>query len=124
MKPGRLDRLVTIQRHSTTPSDSGEPVETWAVVGALRQYASMAPVRGEERFVRSDQRVGLDQIEFIIRYSSDVAELEPKDRVIYPALEASSDTPTTRAIYDILAVHEVGRRQGLRIITERRADVT
>lgn len=84
----------------------------------------MRPVRGEERF-SGEQIVGNEQIEFWVRYSSEVANLSPLDRVIHPALSENSpeDEPGTRRIYNILAVHEIGRREGLQIITERRADV-
>ncbi|MPZ58441.1 MAG: hypothetical protein GEU91_18500 [Rhizobiales bacterium] len=123
MRAGRLDRLITIQRKTVTLSPSGEPVETWMTIAA-RRSASMAPVHGDERY-SDPQRVAQDQIEFRIRYSSNVAELTPQDRIIHPALPADlpEPEPETRQIHDVLAVHELGRREGLRIITQRRADV-
>lgn len=125
MRGGSLDRRITIQRKSVTYSGSGSPVETWAAIGPLRRAASMFPVRADERF-SGPQIVGLEQIEFRIRYSADVAALQPQDRVIYPAIAEGSPEgePAVRDIHDILAVHELGRREGLRIITQRRADVT
>lgn len=124
MRAGRLDRRITIQRRSTAASSSGEPVETWTTI-VTRRAASMSPVRGEERF-GEPQLVAREQVEFQVRWSADVAALQPQDRVIYPALSESSpeDEPDVRNIYDVHAVHEVGRREGVRLITERRADVT
>lgn len=121
MRAGALDRRITIQRKTVTQSPSGAPRETWSNL-AQRRPASRKPVRGDERF-NTPQLVAREQIEFRIRYSADVANLTPKDRIIEPAL-SGNETPETRAIYDILAVHEIGRREGLQIITARRADVT
>lgn len=85
----------------------------------------MSPVRGDERF-SAPEIAAFEQIEFRIRYSADVADLSPKDRIIYPALSADSpaEVPAARRIHDILAVLEIGRREGLQIITQRRPDVT
>lgn len=121
MRFGRLDRVITIQRKSTTSSDSGEPVETWANI-ATRRAASVAPVRGDERFT-GEQLVANDQIEFRVHYSQTLAELSPLDRVLYPAPNAGEEADVAeRSIHDIIAVHEIGRREGLQIITTRRAD--
>lgn len=91
----------------------------------MRRSASKLPVRGEERFT-NPQLVAREQVEFGVRHSADVAALTPQDRVIYPAMEEASpqNDPRTGDIYDVLAVHEIGRREGLRILTARRADVT
>jgi SPP1 family predicted phage head-tail adaptor len=123
MHAGRLDRKITIQRKSTTPSDSGEPVETWSTLGVARRSASYKPVRGDERY-SGEQIVGEEQVEFRIRYSSEMNGLSSLDRVIYPALEGGeSEGDLVRFIYDILAVHKLGRREGLQIIANRRPDL-
>lgn len=124
MRAGRLDRLITIQRKSSTPSNSGEPQETWTTI-IERRAAGYRPLKGDERFT-GEQVIGTEQIEFRIRYSSNVAALSQQDRIVYPALadESPEDEPDTRNIYDVLAVHEIGRREGLLIITQRRSDVT
>lgn len=127
MQAGKLDRKITIQRKSVTSSDSGEPVETWANL-AVRRSASMWPFRATEAFA-APEKTAYEQIEFRVRYSSDVAALSPQDRIIYPALtEAQAadddyDIPE-RSIYDVLGVLEINRREGLRIITNRRPDVS
>ncbi|MFZ5736313.1 MAG: head-tail adaptor protein [Pseudomonadota bacterium] len=127
MRAGSLDRRVTIQRKSETLSPSGEPVEAWANV-VLRRPASMWPVKAEERMA-TPERVASEQIEFRVRYSADVAALSPLDRVVYPALtdaQAADDSYVIppRSIYDVLGVLEIGRREGLRIITSRRPDLS
>lgn len=127
MRAGSLDRRITIQRKTTTESASGEPIETWSNL-VVRRPASMRPVKGEERFT-SAQEVAEDQIEFRVRHSAAIADLKPLDRIIHPALttEQAADSSyaiPVRSIHDVLAVFELGRREGLRIITSRRADVT
>ena len=125
MRAGRLDRKITLQRKTSTLSDSGEPVETWSVVGALRRSAGIwTPQSGEESF-KDPQLAAREKVEWLVRYSADVATLTPQDRLIYPALNDASpmDDPQEREIYDIVAVHEYGRREGLRLVTARRPDV-
>lgn len=83
----------------------------------------MAPVRGEERFT-DPQYVAKEQIDFRIRYAAALADLSPQDRVLYPAPVAGAESSAaTRTIYDVIAVHEIGRREGLQLMTTRRADV-
>lgn len=124
MRAGRLDRLITIQRKAVTYSSSGEPQETWSAIGAVRRSASYRPLRGDEQFT-GDQIIGREQVEFRIRQSADVSGLSPNDRIVYPACsdESPSNEPATRDIYDILSTSEIGRREGIAIIAQRRADV-
>lgn len=115
----RLDRRITIQRKTVNPSDSGEPVEIWSSLSDGR-WATVSPLRGDERF-NDAQYVAREQVELEIRWSQSVADLSPQDRIIFPAIDQPA-IPDTR-VYDILAVHEIGRREGLRIIAVRRADL-
>jgi len=50
-------------------------------------------------------------VHFIIRYSSDVSGVRPSDRVSY-----NGD------IYEIEGVQEIGRGEGLRIVTSLRGE--
>jgi len=125
MAAGKLDRKITIQRKSETQLESGEPVEAWANL-AVRRSASMWPFRGTEGF-KPPETTAYEQIEFRVRYSADVAALSPKDRVIYPALTEAQAADAgyvipSRSIHDVLGVLEINRREGLRIITQRRPD--
>jgi head-tail adaptor len=119
---GRLDRKITIQRKAVTFADDGSEVEAWTDLAASR-WASVSPVSGDERF-SVPEIAAKQQTEFLIRWSGTVEGPTPKDRIIYPVTPVTSpetQTPDT-AIYDIVAVHEVGRRQALRIIATRRTD--
>jgi len=122
VRAGRLDRRITIQRFTTTYSPSGHPEKTWTNL-VSRRWAEVRPVRGEERF-SVPQLAAKEQVEFRIRWGQAVADVNPRDRIVYPAVEPGSpaeEIDETR-LYDILAVHEIGRRDGLRIIAARRVD--
>jgi head-tail adaptor len=127
MQAGKLDRKITIQRKSSTLSESGDPVDTWANV-AIRRSASMWPFRGTEGF-SAPEETSFEQVEFRVRYSSDIADLSPKDRIICPALTEAQAADggyviPGRSIYDVVGVLEINRREGLKIITQRRPDLT
>lgn len=123
MKAGKLDRKIDIQRKSDGQTDSGAPVETWTNLAA-RLAATYSPVRGDEKG-SAPQPVASQQVDFWIRWTAALAGLTPKDRVIYPAIfedVSPADEITDDRIYDIIEVSEIGRREGLKIRTSRRAD--
>ena len=122
MRAGRLDRRITIQRFTTTYSPSGEPIETWTDL-VSRRWAEVRPVRGDERF-SAPQLAAKEQVEFRIRWGAAVADVNPRDRIVYPAVQPGSPAEEIdeARLYDILAVHEISRRDGLRIIAARRVD--
>lgn len=122
MRAGRLDRLITIQRKTVTVSNAGEPVESWTTI-ETRRPAAARPAGGSERF-STPTTAAEHMVEFRIRWSENVADLSALDRIVYPALAAPGEEPVARNIYDVLAVEELGRREGLRVVTKRRPDVT
>lgn len=121
MRAGNLDRKIDIQRRALSSSNSGEPTEVWTnlVVG---RAASVRPARGDER-AGQPQEAAHEQLDIWIRYSANVADLSPLDRIIYPTLRVG-ETLTERRILDILAVQEIGRREVLQIIAQRRVDAS
>ena len=121
MRAGILDRLITIQRNTSSTGPDGHPTDSWTTVDPLRRPAALKPVSGEERFT-APQFVAREQVTFQIRYDASVVSLNPLDRIIYPALSADSP-PVTREVYDVVSVDEVGRREGLLILAARRSDV-
>lgn len=108
---------ISVERRTDTQDDFGQPIPTWSRIGNLARWAKVAPVSGGERYT-SDQFIARQQTEFTVRYAADLADVNPLDRVVYPV----TDTPTDSQIYDIMAVHEVGYREALRIVTARRAE--
>jgi SPP1 family predicted phage head-tail adaptor len=125
MRTGRLDRRIDIERKTVTHSPSGQPIETWSPLVSGRS-ASVAPLSGDERF-SAPQYVAREQVQFEIRWSQDVASVQSKDRIVYPAIDGGvspAPVPAERDIYDIIYVAEIGWRRGLRIVAARRADVS
>jgi head-tail adaptor len=121
MRHGRIDRRVALQRKTKTVDISGQVTETWATLSV--RWASVAPVSGDERFA-VPQIGARQQTEFQVRWSAAIADLSPLDRTVYPVPPATSPpTPVPgTSVFDISAVHEVGRREALRIIAERHTD--
>jgi len=117
MRAGQLDTRVALQRKTTTYSGSGDPVDTWSTL--VERWAGLRPLTGVEANA-SEQWVAREQTEFMVRWSQEIAALSPLDRVICPADDASLSPEVARSVYDIVAVHEVGRNEALRIIAARR----
>ncbi len=108
MRSEKLDRRITLQKYGITYNADNEPIEGFtdlATVWASVQYAS----DGER--VRAAEVGATITIRFQIRYSSTVAGVNPKDRVVY-------DGKT----FDVSAVKELGRREGLEISAAAAAD--
>jgi SPP1 family predicted phage head-tail adaptor len=117
MRAGQLDTRVALQRKTTTYSSSGEPVETWSTL--VERWSALRPLTGAE-VNAAEQWVAREQTEFTVRWSQEIADLSPLDRVICPADDASVSPEVARSVYDIVAVHEVGRNEALRITAARR----
>ena len=104
-------------------SGSGAPAGSWSNI-AERVAAGCSPVGGEERD-GAPQWIARQQVEFTIRWRADLAALNPKDRIIYPAIMdglSPEDAITDGGIFDIIEVSETGRREGLAIRAARKAD--
>lgn len=117
MRAGPLDTRVALQRKAVSYSSIGEPIEVWSTLAT--RWAAVSPTAGTEQNA-SDQWVAREQTDFLIRWSSDIADLSPLDRVICPASDASLSPVASRSVYDIMAVHELGRNESLRVRAARR----
>ena len=118
MRAGKLDRRVVVQRFVSSSSPSGETVETWSPIGPVR-FASKSAIIGVERY-GSQQLEAKEQVEFRLRWAVDLADLRPADRIVEPASDAGGDPINERSIYDMFAVLELGRHEGLRVLATRR----
>jgi len=129
VKAETLDRLVTIQRLVLRPSRSGHPTEVWSAV-AHRRAASVAPLSGREAYAgrnedAAPQALAQETVVVRVRWAPSVADLTPQDRIVYPAPASPNEqAPPARSIYDIVAVSEIGRRDGLKIVATRRNEAT
>lgn len=116
LSTGSLDRKVSLERSTPTQDNTGEPIPAWERIGKTR-WARRAPVAGDERYT-STQFIAREQVQWTARWAEDIADLAPGDRLVYPV----TDTPTDSEIYDIIAVHEMGYRVAIIIVTARRAE--
>jgi SPP1 family predicted phage head-tail adaptor len=111
MQAGKLDRRVTFERATATQaSPSGEQVLTWAEERSV--WAQVEPLSGVELF-RSQQLGAKVDTRFRIRWPGADAGITPDEtlRILYEG-----------RYYDIRSVLELGRREGLEIMAEARAD--
>ena len=101
MRAGALDRRAQLQRPTLAQDSFGQPVETWTDVATV--WAQKVPVRGAERFTDAQLDAQLEAT-FRIRHRSDVA----------PLWRLTCEGTA----YDVTAVLELGRREGLELLTK------
>lgn len=104
MQAGKLDRRITIQSATLIDDGYGGQVETWGDVATV--WAQFLPGGGNERFA-SAQVYAETQARFRIRWR---AGLSPKNRVLFDG-----------KAWDVLAVDEIGRRDGIELRVKARA---
>lgn len=102
MRAGLLNKRIALQRKTTVYSSSGVPSDSWATI--VQRWAAVNPVMGDERNA-SQQWIAREQTKFTTRWSPELDDLSPLDRVIYPDSAAADSPPVTRSIYDIIAVN-------------------
>lgn len=108
LKSEKLDRRITIQRYGITYNADNEPIEAWAPLATV--WASVNYVSDGEK-VRAAEVGASITVRFQIRYSSDVADVDAKDRVLFEG-----------DVFDISGVKPLGRREGLEISAAAAAD--
>jgi SPP1 family predicted phage head-tail adaptor len=105
MRAGALDRRITLQRGVAVQDDFNQPVKSWEEIATV--WAEVRPVGGGEGFDAQQLKATAD-VRIAIRYRDDVT---PETRVVYGS-----------QVHDILAIQEIGRREGLELITRARAE--
>ncbi|HTN60267.1 MAG TPA: head-tail adaptor protein [Devosia sp.] len=105
---GDLDRQITLQRYGISYNADNEPIEGYA--GFATVWASWRRATARETLAGAEVNATATDI-FEIYWSPEVADVDPKDRLIFDGKS-----------YDIASVAEIGRREGLRIAAARRAD--
>ena len=107
--PARFDRRITIQRKTTTQNDLGEKVETWSDLVTV--LAARRDVSDSERIAAAEVSATITT-RFQIRWSTNVQDVNPGGhRILFGD-----------RLYDIAAVKEVGRREGIEITAAARAE--
>jgi SPP1 family predicted phage head-tail adaptor len=106
---GDMNRRVTLQRATVTFDDFGSEVETWGTLASV--WVNRKDVSAAESF--RAQEVGAElSTRFRIRYSTNVADLNPRDRLIYNGL-----------VYQITGVRESKRNRWLEVDCVVRPDI-
>lgn len=108
MEAGKLDRRITLQPRLMTKNGFNEDVETWP--DGLEVWSSYEPVKDGER-LRAAEVAASITARFQIRWSPDVAGLSEVDRLAFDGRS-----------FDIVAVKEIGRREGMEISATARAE--
>ena len=109
MRAGKLDRRVTIQTRSVVRNGVGEEIETWATLAEV--WAGIEPQNVAQRFAANQLYAQVNQV-FRIRWYEWGSTLDPNQhRLTYRG-----------RVYDIHGAFEIGRREGLHILTAARED--
>jgi SPP1 family predicted phage head-tail adaptor len=112
MEAGERDRRIVIEQLAQSIATTGFPVETWTTLRTM--YAQKLDLSGTERF-RADQLSASYDTRWEINY---VADMDPnlvgvsKQRRIVHAGQT----------HDIVAASEIGRREGIELLTLAKAD--
>lgn len=117
IRAGTLDHRIALQRKTTGHSPSGSPIDTWSTL--VQRWSGVDPITGEERSA-AQQWIAREQTKFTIRWSPEVDDLSPLDRVVFPAEDAANSPLPSRSMYDIIAVHQIGRNEQIIIMAARR----
>ncbi len=111
LNAGDLDREVTIQQLADSDGSSGFPVETWTTLDTV--WAQKTLANGSERFKTAQLAAAL-VVGWNMYWRDD---LDPD----------SVDVPKTRRllyqgrVYDITYASEIGRREGIELMTIARS---
>lgn len=98
MRAGKLDKVITIERVTTTVDEYGTPVEGWATVATVRAQIMQATT---EEFMRSFGVSSETAVVFRVRHLDGITLA---DRVTYNGRH-----------HDLKEIKELGRRQGLEL---------
>lgn len=101
MQAGRLDRRVTLRKRSVSRNATGEQVATFSDLATV--WAEKLDIAGREYFSAQQVQSGVTS-RWRIRWRTDVTVL---DRIRFNGIE-----------HDIQHVAELGRRDGLELLTE------
>lgn len=109
MRAGRLDRRVTIEQLTETQNGVGETIKTWSTLATL--WAERVPQGVVQKYNTQQQYAEVTAV-FRIRWFPHASAISPElHRVVY-----------RDRVYDVHGTEEIGRRDGLMILTAARAD--
>lgn len=103
MNAGRMDRRITIQNYTVQRDSWNHPRQTWTTLHTVWAHKREVVLREQTEL---QQRVGYTRTHFKIRY---VSGIDTTMRVEYDNQH-----------YYVIGVKELGRQEGLELITELR----
>jgi len=106
VRAGNIDRQVELQSKSVKQDGYGEEIETWTRVATI--WAGRKDLRGTEFFAAKQLSAEI-ACKWIVRYRNDITPYA--SRLVY---EGNT--------YEVLAVIELGRREGLELMTDARVE--
>lgn len=99
MDASRLDRRIRLEQRAVTRADDGSETSAWSLVAEV--WAQVVPLRGQERY-----GAGAEQ-----------PERDARVRIRWrPGISAGMRVVYEDRAWDIQAVLEVGRREGLDLL--------
>lgn len=104
MRPGTMDRIITIQRRTVEDDGYGGEIETWSNLATV--FAEVRQQGGRE-FLAADQIQADKRVVFYLRW---LAGLTVLDRVEHEG-----------ALHNIQEVREIGRADGVELHTVAQA---
>ena len=107
MNIGQMDRQIILQEHVLSRASNGEELHTWQDVATV--YAEKKYDTGAEVY-QADQKTAVQKVKFRIRYRANVTTL-------FRVLDLSD-----RQFYQVDAITEIGRKQGLVLSSYTRGD--
>lgn len=108
MDPGALDRRIRLERATVTTSGRGTEQKAWSQLATV--WAQQVPQRPIEAWKAGGTAAELETV-WRTHWSAQVADLSARDRLRYPATDDGT-------VYEIIGTPtEIGRREGLEIVT-------
>ena len=104
---GKRDRLVTIQEIVESKGSSNYPVETPSNLAQV--WASMKQTDGSERFIAEQHSAPFDttwDVPYSAQWDPALLNVPKARRIVWNS-----------RVYDIVAAEEIGRKQGVRLMT-------
>lgn len=111
MEPGLRDRLVAIEQLTESVGATKFPIETWTPL--CTAYASKDDLGERERFAAAQLSTPATtrwEIGYRADMDPDEVEVTKKRRLVYKS-----------RTYDIVAASEIGRREGIELLTLAKA---
>lgn len=115
LEPGERDRIVTIQQLTEGVDDSGAPLETWTTLVSTMPAAKY-DIHGREMFHANQLSARYDtrwEMNWRTDMDPDTIDVPKKRRLLYKG----------RA-HDIVSASEIGRRDGLELLTLASTKIT